>query len=109
MPYCSLAIQIEAPKKAIDILSAFACEQFNARNAYQLDERQFVIDGGLNDLRAIQQDDVITYGFFCRYVKDLHRTEVKIQIFAKNQIFECNLVDLDSVKKIKGGVDNDNE
>ncbi|GAA0852409.1 hypothetical protein [Aliiglaciecola litoralis] len=100
MPYCGTAIKLEAPITAREILSMFAKEQCNANQAHPLDERQFNIDGGLNDVRAIQQDDARIYGFFCRYDIDVSRTEAKIHAFARDHAFECKLVDIEEVRKV---------
>lgn len=97
MPYCGSALKIKAPASASEVLSAFAKEQCNASQAHSLDGRQFNIDAGLNDLRAIQQDNPDIFGFFCRYQNDVNRTEVKIHAFAKDHPVECKLVDLGSL------------
>jgi hypothetical protein len=91
MPYCYSALKIETPATAIKILSAFAQEQCCAQ--------QFNIDGGLNDLRAVQQNNPHILGFFCRHTKDIVRTESKIRAFTKAHPFECESVKIDEFRK----------
>jgi hypothetical protein len=98
MPYCNLALKIKKSVASSNVLSTFAKEHFNANEAYPLDKKQFNIDGGLNDLRAIQQMELDTYGFFCRYEQDIQKTQGKILDFAKKHTSECVLVNFESVK-----------
>lgn len=89
MPYCSLAIQIETKENVIDLLSALAREQFNARAAYKLDERQFFVDD-LNDVRAIHQDDGITYGFFVDILEILKEPNASSNYSQNTTILSAN-------------------
>jgi hypothetical protein len=104
MPYCESALKIEGTANPSEILSAFAKEHCSANQAHPLDGRQFNIDAGLNDLRAIQQAKSDTYGFFCRYANDLQKVQAKIHAFAKNHPIECKLVDLKNVRKLRFGM-----
>lgn len=99
MPYCKSALQNKAMSSVQEVLSAFVREQCNANQAHPINARHFNFDGGLNDLRAIRQDNESVYGFFCRYKPDLNRTEGKVQAFAQNHDIECQMLDIEDIRK----------
>lgn len=92
MPYCTIALQAKQADKATDLISSIAIEHFRARVAHQLDGGSWNIDGGENDVRAIQSEDGSIIKFFCRYEADIRRTEAKIDDFAINHSNHCKVI-----------------
>ena len=96
MPYCSTALAAKQADKVIDLISLIAVEHFRARDAYPLEsDGRWNIDGGENDVRAIQSEDSNIIKFFCRYETDIKRTEAKIDYFAKNHSDVCQVIATD--------------
>lgn len=81
--YCKTVILIDDEADVHTLLTKFAVECFNAREAIQLDSRQFNVDGGLNDVRAVVKYDSQFIAFCCRYQHDVQRIEKRIQNFAR--------------------------
>ena len=91
MPYCSHALVITPDADLAQIISTLAQEQFNALSAHVLDNGEYNIDGGLNDVRARVDISTRHVRFFCRYENDVHRTDEKVSNFAQNHQELCQL------------------
>ena len=93
MPYCSTALEAKQADKVIDLISLIAVEHFRARDAYPLEsDGRWNIDGGENDVRAIQSEDSNIIKFFCSYQAEIKRTEAKITDFASNHSGICKAI-----------------
>ncbi len=90
--YCKVALLLSDKVDSHNLLSQFAVETFGAREAVRIDERQFGIDNGMNDVRAVLKEDKNLITFCCRYEKDLQRTEDKIHHFA--QLYDLQIVEV---------------
>lgn len=85
--YCGLALKLTPDLNIEDTLSQFAETYFGAIRAVQIDEYQFDIDNGLNNLRAIIKPEQGLIAFCCRYERDVPRTEAKLEKFIElNQL-----------------------
>lgn len=91
MRYCKSALMIENPSKLLEILTKLASSQFRSSEALPLDDHQFNIDAGMNDVRAIWNPEKSLITFCCRYESDVVTTEKKIQRFAKE--YNCLITD----------------
>ncbi len=81
--YCRYALKIDSDMTVESVLTRFAVEHFNAREAVQIDARQYSVDNGMNDLRAVIKEEQQLITFCCRYEKDVTRTESMVLAFAK--------------------------
>ncbi len=86
--YCDIAWKITPNLDVEDALSKFAVEYFSARCAVQIDDYQYNIDNGLNDLRAVLKPELELITFCCRYSKDVAETEEMVRAFADNRGIE---------------------
>ncbi|TYL46998.1 hypothetical protein [Marinomonas sp. IMCC 4694] len=86
--YCSTAIKLSSESDSIGLISQFAIEHYNARQAVQIDQYQFVVDNGMNDLRAVLKEELGLIALCCRYEKDVEKTEAKIQAFCQKYKLE---------------------
>lgn len=91
MPYCSTALKAVYPDQAVQLIAKTAIKQFNARDAYLLDNDSWNIDAGENDVRAINRNSDGVIQFFCRYANDVQRTEQKIKSFVEQHKSECHV------------------
>jgi hypothetical protein len=80
--YCKFAWKISDDLSVKDALNQFANGYFDAQTAAQLDEYQYVVDNGMNDLRAVIKPERHLITFCCRYKKDVPRTEDIVKKFA---------------------------
>lgn len=71
-----------------DALSKFSMEYFNTRCAFQIDDYQYNIDNGLNDLRAVLKPELELITFCCRYSKDVAKAEEMVWAFGYNRGIE---------------------
>lgn len=83
--YCDIAWKITSNLDVEDALSKFAVKYFNARCAVQIDDWQYGIDNGLNDLRAVLNPELGLITFCCRYSKDVAKTEEMVRVYADNR------------------------
>ncbi len=81
--YCKTAISISDDVDSQTLLTKLAIECFGAREAVPVDSRQYVIDAGMNDVRAVVNEEKSLIAFCCRYKNDVPKTEEKIQRFAQ--------------------------
>ncbi|MFT5602894.1 MAG: hypothetical protein ACI9N1_003156 [Flavobacteriales bacterium] len=83
MPYCNNEIIVLDIDKAsvIQVIDKIAVAKFKAQKAICLDNGNFNIDGGLNDVRAVISEEVGLIKFCCRYTKDVHRVESLVSDF----------------------------
>lgn len=81
--YCKLALKLDPELDVQEILSLFAVEHYSAQQAVQIDSTQFVVDNGMNDLRATLKTEEGFIIFCCRYEQDIARTETKILQFSQ--------------------------
>ena len=86
--YCLMAIKLDQESDQIELLSQFAIEHYNARQAVQIDPYQFGVDNGMNNLRAVLKEELGLITFCCRYEKDVEKTEAKIQAFCQKYKLE---------------------
>ncbi|MCE0494662.1 hypothetical protein [Vibrio salinus] len=81
--YCKSALLIENPLQIEELLTHFAREYLRAKRVIKLDYRQYTIDAGENDIRAVVIDEEkALIAFCCRYAKDVEIYESKIKQFA---------------------------
>ncbi len=81
--YCKIVILINDEADVHTLLTKFAIECFNAREAIQMSQDQFNIDAGLNDVRAVVKYESHFIAFCCRYQHDVQRIENRIQNFVR--------------------------
>lgn len=81
--YCELALKITPELNVEAILTLFAVEHFNGREAVSIDSTQYGVDNGLNDLRAVLKPEAGIIAFCCRYSRDVARTEAKVLEFSQ--------------------------
>ncbi|QSX34472.1 hypothetical protein JYB87_04270 [Shewanella avicenniae] len=81
--YCQYAFQLQPDMQVERILTQFAIEHFDGRQAVKIDEYQYGVDNGMNDLRAVIKEERQLITFCCRYAKDVARTESMVLAFAK--------------------------
>jgi hypothetical protein len=77
MPYCNTEIIILDLDKTplIQVMNKMAVTKFKAERAIRLGNGSVNIDGGLNDVRAIINEQVGLIKFCCRYARDVTRVE----------------------------------
>ncbi|ATC93833.1 hypothetical protein [Pseudoalteromonas tunicata] len=80
--YCKFAWKISDDLSVKDALNQFAQRYFDAQAAVQLEEYQYAVDNGMNDLRAVIKPEHHLITFCCRYKKDIQRTENIVKKFA---------------------------
>lgn len=90
MPYCAVAIKLkDSEELSIEsLLNAFA----KAEAVHHLHGNEYNIDAGLNDVRAVVDFEKQVVSLFCRYEKDLSRTERKAKDFAATYPLLCEVV-----------------
>jgi len=83
MPYCNNEIIVLDLDKAsvMQIIDKIAVTKFKAQKAICLDNGNFNIDGGLNDVRAVISEEFGLIKFCCRYARDIPRVELLISDF----------------------------
>ncbi len=83
MPYCNNEILVLDLDKTsvIQVIDKIAVAKFKAQKATCLDNGNFNIDGGLNDVRAVISEEVGLIEFCCRYARDIPRVESLISDF----------------------------
>jgi hypothetical protein len=83
MPYCNNEIIVLDLDKAsvIQVIDKIAVAKFKAQKAIYLNNGNFNIDGGLNDVRAMLSEEVGIIKFCCRYSPDVSRVESLISDF----------------------------
>ena len=84
MPYCDkeiLVLDLDNTS-VIQVLDKMAVAKFKANKAICLDNGNFNIDGGLNDVRAVISKQAGLIKFCCRYSSDVPRVESLIGDFA---------------------------
>lgn len=83
MPYCNNEILVLDLDKTsvIQVIDKIAVAKFKSQKAICLDNGNFNIDGGLNDVRAVISEEVSLIKFCCRYAKDIPRVELLISDF----------------------------
>jgi len=93
MPYCNTEIIILDLNKTsvIQVIDKIAVAKFKAKKAICLDNGNFNIDGGLNDVRAVINEEVDLIKFCCRYTRDVPRVESLISDFVYENP-NCKLV-----------------
>lgn len=91
MPYCPSSLVVEPDADVRQTISLLSQEQFNARDAYELDHAQYNIDAGMNDVRAVLREGEREIRICCRFEEDVQRTERKLLAFAKVHTDLCSL------------------
>jgi len=83
MPFCNTEIIILDLDKTplIQVMNKIAVTKFKAEMAIRLGNCSVNIDGGLNDVRAILNEQVGLIKFCCRYARDVPRVESLIRDF----------------------------
>ncbi|EHR5321339.1 hypothetical protein KUL70_004273 [Vibrio parahaemolyticus] len=90
--YCKVAILIDEGTDVQVLLTNFAFECYNASRAVKIDYRQYGIDGGMNNVRAIIRNNSEIIEFCCRYQGDVQLTEDKVKRFA--HVHDLQLVNI---------------
>ncbi len=90
--YCKVAILIDEGIDIQALLTNFAFECFSASSAVKIDCRQYGIDGGMNNVRAIIRNKNEIIEFCCRYQSDVRWTEDKVKRFA--YVYDLQLVNI---------------
>ncbi len=80
--YCKVAILIDDNVDIQKLLTALAYECYNASRAVKIDSRQWGIDSGMNNVRAVIRNENTVIAFCCRYQRDVQMTEDKVQRFS---------------------------
>ncbi len=91
--YCKIAILVNDDADIQMLLTACAWEYFNSSRAVKIDTRQWGIDNGMNNVRAVIRNNGTIRAFCCRYRRDVQMTEDKVQRFS--QAHDLQLVDLE--------------
>jgi hypothetical protein len=92
MPYCYQHLKKNHAVPIESIVKLLAKEQFHARDAYPLEKtNQFNIDGSMNDVRAITDNQFIR--LFCRYKKDVQRMSQRLIKFVDSHPDICGVFD----------------
>lgn len=92
MSYCSNSLIVCPEYDIMDTVSLLAKEQFKAWEAHRFRQSQFNNDAGENDTKAIIDFEKRQIKVFCRYPKDIKRTDLKIADFVKHHSDICELV-----------------
>jgi hypothetical protein len=104
MPYCSSAIKLNKTSewKIDEALNTLARDSFQAEAAHHINDNQYNIDAGLNDVRAIVDAEERLLCFICRYEKDIPKTTDTLAQFVFANAGDCHLVDVDHKGRLKG-------
>lgn len=98
MPYCHHYLKIYNSEHLVSTVRLLAKGQFNARDAYPLDNpSHYNIDSSMNDVRAITDTDNKSIRIFCRYENDLERMSQRIITFAESHPDICGVFDEEEV------------
>lgn len=94
MPYCHQYLKANGSEHLFSTVQLLSKEQFNARDAYPLDNpNHFNIDNSMNDVRAITDTKNLSIRLFCRYAKDVERFNLRVIKFAKCHSDICGVFD----------------
>jgi hypothetical protein len=108
MPYCHHYLKIHQPEHLVSTVRLLAQEQFQARDAYPLDNPyHYNIDNSMNDVRAIMDKGNLSIRLFCRYAKDVERINQRVIKFVMSHadicgVFDVSVTDEDSSINSKG-------
>ena len=92
MPYCHQYLKANDSEHLFSTVQLLSKEQFNARDAYPLDNpNHFNIDNSMNDVRAITDTKNLSIRLFCRYAKDVERFNLRVIKFAKSHSDICGV------------------
>jgi hypothetical protein len=98
MPYCHFYLKTHQPEHLVSTVSLLAKEEFQARDAYPLDNpSHYNIDNSMNDVRAITDTDNQSIRLFCRYAKDVDRINQRMVRFADIHPDICGVFDEEDI------------
>lgn len=94
MPYCHQYLKANGSEHLFSTVQLLSKEQFNARDAYPLDNpNHFNIDNSMNNVRAITDTKNLSIRLFCRYAKDVRRFNHRVIKFAERHSDICDVFD----------------
>ncbi|EGR0126611.1 hypothetical protein FR264_01475 [Vibrio vulnificus] len=87
MPYCRNALVITPEMNTRDVLSLLSRTKFNAERTVQCgaNRNAFLIDNGMNNVRAVINEEVGLILFSCRYHQYIKVVEAIVEEFAVGQ------------------------
>ena len=93
MKYCLHSIKILENTNREAVIQLLAQEQFNARDAYLIeDTRMYNIDAGRNEVRAVVDDENNLVKLCCKHKNDFERMDARLLDFATKHQNLCELV-----------------
>jgi hypothetical protein len=92
MAYSNILLMINQGNDVMQVLHELAISKFQAIEVHKLSDGSFNIDGGLNDTRAIIDEQEQTIHLICRYERDVLSTTKKLTEFAAINEYSCRLL-----------------
>jgi len=95
MPYCKTTLVINQQTSAKEVLDQFARIKFQSTCAVQCEwnQAQFVVDNGMNNIRAVVDAEKGLIMLYCRYSQYIDIGDELLKQFADEQGFSTKSVE----------------
>jgi len=92
MAHSNILLMINQGNDVMQVLHELAISKFHAIEVHELSDGSFNIDGGLNDTRALIDEQERSIHLICRYEMDVFYTTKKLTEFAAINKHSCRLL-----------------